>query len=40
MITFAWPYARYKSLVGATVQPKVRAISGLPTHVSFSYLVF
>jgi hypothetical protein len=32
MITFAWPYARYTSHIGATGQSKVRAISGLPTR--------
>jgi hypothetical protein len=32
MITFVWPYARYTSLIGATGQSKVRAISGLPSR--------
>jgi hypothetical protein len=32
MTNFIWPYARYTSRVGATVQSKFRTISGLPTR--------
>jgi len=33
MITFAWPCACYTGLIGATVQTKVRTISGMPAHL-------
>ena len=36
MKNFVHPYARYTSLIGATVWPKFRTISGLPTHHCFS----
>jgi hypothetical protein len=32
MKNFAQPYARYTCLIGATVWPKFRTISGLPSR--------
>jgi hypothetical protein len=32
MTNFVHTYARYTGLIGATVWPKFRAISGLPSH--------
>jgi hypothetical protein len=35
MKNFAQPYARYTGLIGATVWPKFRTISGLPSRCEF-----
>ena len=39
MTNFVQTYARYTGLIGATVWPKFRTISGLPTHSHLLNLV-